>query len=351
MRLLRTVYITASSLIFLLSLIGVTNVVLHRDTITRKSLGIDSHFDEEKCHSTLPQFDFPGKMIAEKVAEDYFKYALIALNAYDYPNNQEFTFDRLQEIAARNGLPARYERVEKSQRDGLNYVYYKTIAKPTEVIVGIRGTVPTNALDWFSNFSWFTGVLPIKNHYDTARSILIDIRRKVNDDSANYVIVGHSLGGGLAQHLAAGFPCTSSVVLDTSFVTNTFLYKKPFTQYRSVHIFERDDELTKLKAILLGAERDSIGSRWYPLNLIDCGTPKSGKDGEFSPLERALRFKCKNFQHSIRDISVAMSRMIADCQIKEPDGCGMNVSRDTSLRNLYCDTYGIKDEICKLNTN
>lgn len=335
-----------SFFVAILLISALLNVVLHRNSITREALGLDRNFDEGRCRDFLPAFSRPGKMISEKVAEEYFPYALIALNSYDYPDNKEFTYDRLIEYWKREGRDTGFAFFMRGERDGLNFIVYKTEYKPTKVIVGIRGTIPTSFWDWFSNFSWFTGLIPVQNHYDIARLIMTDIRRSIDDTDANYVVVGHSLGGGLARHLAAGFPCTSPVVIDTSFVSNEFLYKSPFTQYRSVHLFERDDELTKLRAILLGAERDGIGYRWYPLNLIDCDPSGAGEARSEGCIGRLSKYFCKNFQHSMRNIAVGMSRIVVDCQVNEPEGCGYNVSRSQGLGNLYCETYGKSDELC-----
>src|SRR4051795_7442395 len=66
-------------------------------------------------------------------------------------------------------------------------------------------------------------------------------------------------GGGIAQHIAYGFPCASAVVFVTSFVTNTYYYEQPYEPV-IVHLHDRGDELTKLRRTLWGG-----GIRAIPL--------------------------------------------------------------------------------------
>src|SRR4051794_17343986 len=68
--------------------------------------------------------------------------------------------------------------------------------------------------------------------YDTARSefraIRAFVKERLGERDVSYITTGHSLGGGIAQHIAYGFPCVSAVVFDTFFVTNTYYYEQPY---------------------------------------------------------------------------------------------------------------------------
>src|SRR5262249_23814172 len=70
------------------------------------------------------------------------------------------------------------------------------------------------------------------DHYNDARRAFEQIRadalKQANGRPVTFVLTGHSLGGGLAMHIAFGFPCVSAVVFNASPVVNRHLYQEPF---------------------------------------------------------------------------------------------------------------------------
>jgi hypothetical protein len=81
------------------------------------------------------------------------------------------------------------------------------------VLVAFRGTYPVDTYhfvrDWLSNASWFFRWLPVADHYDDARRAFEKIRAEVLAEAkgrpVNFVATGHSLGGGLAMHIASNY--------------------------------------------------------------------------------------------------------------------------------------------------
>lgn len=90
---------------------------------------------------------------------------------------------------------------------GLEYHAWKRkTAGCTEVVIAFRGTDTDDAGDWITNFRWFVGFFPFHDQYDQVNRNIGRIIEKAQagcGKSAPMVAtVGHSLGGGLAQHAA-----------------------------------------------------------------------------------------------------------------------------------------------------
>jgi pimeloyl-ACP methyl ester carboxylesterase len=76
----------------------------------------------------------------------------------------------------------------------------------TEMVVAFRGTDFHQSDDWLSNFRWITRILPLHDQYEQAREHVDRMIEAALAKSAckprRITAVGHSLGGGLAQHAA-----------------------------------------------------------------------------------------------------------------------------------------------------
>jgi hypothetical protein len=296
------------------------NFILHVRTVDRASLGIFPAEEKTACARTIPKFY--STYVSEVAANDHLLYGIASYEAYGDPKLKFFLVDKYEKA---------FSRLASGEREGLHYdAYIRETGIPT-VLVAFRGTVSTSWRDWFANFSWFTGVIPIENEYAVARQVFASIREQVKsrsgDRPVSYVATGHSLGGGLAQHVAAGFPCVDAVVFDASFVTNTFVYANPFEQSITIHLYDKDDELTKLRHKLGLAEHDSSTYRWYPIKLVPCGP------GQLC--------------HPMNPFVIGMARAAVECQIARTKDCWIP-SADTRAQDIYCPSAdGINDELCK----
>lgn len=125
--------------------------------------------------------------------------------------------ERWMEVTNIEWIPACEDNV------GLFYrVWKKEFDDATQVVVAFRGTWELK--DWFyGNMHWLTRFLPIEDQYSSARKNM----QKVFDyfskskKPIQFFTTGHSLGGGLAQHILYSNPTKviQAVVFDPSSVT------------------------------------------------------------------------------------------------------------------------------------
>jgi pimeloyl-ACP methyl ester carboxylesterase len=155
---------------------------------------------------------------------------------------------------------------------GLGFEVWSTNPSGESPVVALvfRGTRFTKLADWFSNLRWLTKYVPFTwDQYDEARHAVkhvIESLKKEFGESVTIVAVGHSLGGGLAQH--AGY---SSNEIKTVYAFNpspvTGFYSVPRAvrernaqQMRILRIYEHGEILAFLRLAL---------RPFYPLSFRD----------------------------------------------------------------------------------
>jgi hypothetical protein len=99
---------------------------------------------------------------------------------------------------------------------GLFYRVWKNeIGDSVQIVIAFRGTWGTT--DWlYGNLHWFTRFLPIEDQYGNARKhvqrvldhFANDVAGSPSNKPLHVYTTGHSLGGGLAQHVLYSFPTT-----------------------------------------------------------------------------------------------------------------------------------------------
>ncbi len=308
---------------FLLGLVvlsvAVIAATLLRTKVTRADLGIVAG-ELAKCEAPrLPTYPRPGydRRVA---ANDYLAFAVAAMNVYSDGSPKGFSLEkhspewkRTAQVDPKGGLAIDvYERDEEGQLRSL---------------VVFRGTESLDGSDWAANLSWALAWLPIETQYERARAEFMRLRKaalaKAGSKRVGFIAAGHSLGGGLAQHVAYAFPCTAAVVFNSSFVTNQFRLGEAFDKAQIIHVFEDLDELTRFRRLLF-IDRESETYKHYRQDAIN---------------DRV------EFQHSMTGLAVGMARQVLRCQEKRAD-CPVPASEQRA-RQLYCASWGKGTALCK----
>jgi hypothetical protein len=281
----------------------------------------------ENCVRTevisLPKaYPAPDFYDREEVANIYLPYAIAALNSYAYRSQDGTVYEATGEFSnfTLKQYDARWKkqaRVLKPSGLALDYYFDESDPEIFKVLVAFRGTEFESISDWYSNLSWFTQLLPLRNQYDVAREVFGEIRSKAKEKQgakkATFITTGHSLGGGLAEHIAHAFPCTSAVVFDSSFVVNRYRLAQPYDDAQVVHIFDKDDELTFVRR-LFSPDAETPTYRRFRLNAVARGS----------------------LQHGSERLVVGMARTVATCQAREGStGCPRS---DQRAKQVYCNS-------------
>lgn len=260
----------------------------------------------------------PNFFDIDEISNIYLPYAIASLNAYEYKSKDGKIYEATGEysnftLAQFDNTWKKQGRIERSSGLALDYYFNDSHPEKFQILIAFRGTDFDSPSDWYSNFSWLTQFLPIKNQYDHAREVVQEIRSKTpkTEKKLTYLTTGHSLGGALAEHTANAFPCTSAIVFDSSFIVNKHRLAEPYPDVQVAHIFDKDDEATFLRRLLFSDE-ETPNYRRFRLNAVAKGT----------------------MQHSSERLIVGMARTVAECQATHGStGCPRS---DQRAKRLYC---------------
>ena len=246
----KLIKIIASLAVAVLVAVALTHV---RPKVPRSALAIGPN-EVQQCEAPkLPVY--PKAAYQRRVAaNDYLAYAVASLNVYSDGQPKGFTLDKHS---------PEWKQVGTWNKAGLAFlVYHREEADRLTVLTALRGTENLDASDWLANASWLLAWLPIETQYDEARLIFQATRKQAyaaaKGRKVSFITVGHSLGGGLAKHIAYAYPCVSAAVFNSSVVTNQFRLAEPYHKALVVHTFEDLDELNRLQRLfILKSETDT----------------------------------------------------------------------------------------------
>lgn len=218
-----------------------------------------------------------------------------------------------------------------SHDNGLSFdVYTKNQGGDLHVLVAYRGTDSWINPDGIANFSWFTQWINPWDQYRDARnefSKVIDYAvNKANGRRIAFVATGHSLGGGLAQHVAHVHFCVSAIVFNSSPVTNEVLFGN-HTPPVVIRVYE-DNDLTNSVVRLLPRGDNAKTRALYIMN----GSATAAN------------------QHNMEALAAAMLRTPLNCVAKWPD-CVLKRPDVQEAVLLYCERYRNRrkmptDDVC-----
>lgn len=161
-----------------------------------------------------------------------------------------------------------YTGQPKTPGEGLYFEVWEN-TQQKQIVFAFRGTNFSEWADWKNNLRWFRlgrFVHPIEDQYTVVNqeglARLQRLRKKYGDHTMHYSSTGHSLGGGLAQHLYyAGLPVLDrAIVFDTTPVTGYHdlnkaqqlkfrqeVYRDSFPSYRILRIHEKGEILEYIR--------------------------------------------------------------------------------------------------------
>ena len=239
------------------------------------------------------------------------------------------------------------------------------------MLVAFRGTDLLR--DWSSNASWLTRPTPLLfDHYADARKAFEEVRGKAVEYAGgkpiHYIVTGHSLGGGLAMHIAYGYPCVSAVVFNASPVINKHLYQEPFEETHIALLYQHCEILGVLRQLvggqetkkgslvekiqsLFGGERISRNFHDYDYDLYN--DPKV-RDSEKTCLER---WRDERHYHNMDNYVMGVARFAIDCEFEVATRRRQMCDFPEFLpaRRVYCPYFGsakfskADDELCRCN--
>jgi hypothetical protein len=211
---------------------------------------------------------------------------------------------------------------EEADKVDLQLEVWEKQSSPPIIAVVFRGTEAERQGDWWANFRWFLRFIPwFRDQYivvseEVGAAVLDNLQRRLERNDAKYrdaqiVSTGHSLGGGLAQHLAYSFP--DRKMPDGKLMTRVSkVYgfdPSPVTGWYSVPV-----ELRQLNA--RGLQIDRVFEHGEILSYIRLIlrylNPPQAKD----PSIREIRY---NFVRSINPFSSHSMRLIA-CELIRANG-------------------------------
>lgn len=212
--------------------------------------------------------------------------------------------------------------IREALRVGLFVEVWEKQSSPAVIAIVFRGTEFNSVKDWISNLRWFLRFVPwYEDQYTVvSRRVgrefvdrLAAHRPELTGDGAKavrIVAVGHSLGGGLAQHVAYSMPLTSSAGTPVPRVSSVYAFDpSPVTGSSSVA-----SELRRANAAGLWIDRvfEHGEILAYIRLLLSYVAPPSAA----SPSVKEIRY---NFEPSMNPFKSHSMRLLA-CALTDASG-------------------------------
>lgn len=336
--------------IFIFSfLVVVSGFLSGCSTVTLADRQIDDLASESAKCSNFGRADIERRIDASRVGKKYsqgrvahqfLEFAVAAESAYPESDSKGNYYESVRRGTASGflleNLPesgwTKFERIPGPHGLSMDRYINNSAADNYRVLVAIRGTERSWSDWWFGNLVWISQFFSGEDQYTDARlafqKIWAEAQRDARGRPLYFYVTGHSLGGGLARHIASAYPCVTAIVFDTSFVTQEATLSPRIDGGLVVDIVERDDELRRLGEFFgFAFDRESAYLR-YITNTNSFST---------------------GLQHSLTPMTMGMARIAATCIAgKDKDeywDChgDKNGKSARHAKDFYCDSKYQKD--------
>lgn len=313
---------------------------------TSGGLAAELQFRCDQSRVRMVDREYPGgwNLNRELVANEYAIFAAASADTYRPYGSRDIDDEKtlrrfriadndpaLKSIASPGSTGWQFIESDSVQlASGLQFDVYRNFT-PNHVatLVAYRGTDGwLGNMDLIANLTWFTQWLNPWDQYRQARRAFADIQRRsiasADGRTLSFITTGHSLGGGLAEHVAGIYPCTTSITFNSSFVHNR-IYRK--FRHRRISIYEVAEVFEQFTPKVRNNDKRAI----YRVSVtIEPGAV---------------------YNHNSERLAAGLARMAIDCVETNPT-CEIEDNAAVA-RILYCKRYkGVRgldqrDKLCR----
>lgn len=265
-------------------------------------------------------------------ARAYALYAAASNDAYrDFDKNDKRAFSIADDLRPLNSRYSKgstgwlhLERRSDSSSGFAYDVYVNPTTRPKGVLIAYRGTDGFFDVDSFANASWFIGAFNPMDQYTLVReefpAVIERAKAKLRSSTIGIVTTGHSLGGGLARHVAGYHPDVTAVTFNSSPVTRTLF--APRSPISDIRVYENNDGFSRLNSAVrrlhLMPSTNTPEDAVYRLNVSE------QVDGHYGGIK---------IEHSAERLAAGLLRSSILCKKDKDRECK---TEDTLSKTIYC---------------